>query len=126
MIHDWLFVARHCREDGDPDPVYQDTAGITFQDSAVILDEAIVSLVQAGLVRRNDVARGAIKAAVSSPIARGLWNRQGACAREKVSEADRARVAALFRRAEPALRTFAAPTAAPTAPGVRILGSVSF
>ncbi len=126
MIHDWLFFANHCRQDGDPDPIYQDTAGVTFADSAAILDEAIVSLMEAGLVKPNDVARGAILAAVSSPIARGYWNKDGACSKEKVSAADQARVAALFRRAGPALRTLAAPSAAPATAGDRILGGVSF
>lgn len=88
MIHDWMFVARHCRRDGDSDPAYVKAPDLSFQDSYHILDEAISTLVTERKVARNDVARSAITAAVASPIARKLWDESGACANEKVRPED--------------------------------------
>jgi len=88
MIHDWLFVARHCRRDGDGDPIYAGAGDLSFSDSYRVLDEAIATLVAERKVARNDVARSAITAAVASPVARNLWDRSGACADEKVRPED--------------------------------------
>lgn len=88
MIHDWMFVAHHCRRDGDGDPVYARAGDLAFQDSYQILDEAIATLVAERKVARNDVARSAITAAVASPIARKLWDQSGACSEEKVQPED--------------------------------------
>lgn len=86
MIHDWMFVAHHCRRDGDP--AYARADDLSFQDSYHILDEAIATLVAERKVARNDVARSAITAAVASPIARKLWDQSGACVEEKVRPED--------------------------------------
>lgn len=88
MIHDWLFVARHCRRDGDGDPAYAGAGDLSFRDSYQVLDEAIATLVAERRVARNDVARSVITTAVASPIARKLWDQSGACANEKVSPED--------------------------------------
>lgn len=85
MIHDWLFTAHHCIVDGEDDDRFSQVRDVTFQDSAVILGESIRGLVEAGSVRRDDVAGSAITAAVNSPVARNLWETPGACARSKVS-----------------------------------------
>ncbi|SCM79254.1 conserved hypothetical protein [uncultured Pleomorphomonas sp.] len=90
MIHDWLFVARHCRRDGDGDPAYAGAGDLSFRDSYQVLDEAIATLVAERKVARNDVARSAITAAVASPVARRLWDQSGACAGEKVRPEDAA------------------------------------
>lgn len=84
MIHDWLFVARHCLVDGDPDPRYASMSGVGFADSRAILEEAIQSLVKERRVAENDVAAAAISAGVSSSVARQLWEERGACVSEKV------------------------------------------
>ncbi len=88
MIHDWMFVARHCRRDGDSDPAYVKAVDLSFQDSYHILGEAISTLVAERKVARNDVARSAITSAVASPIALKLWDQSGACANEKVRPED--------------------------------------
>jgi hypothetical protein len=92
MIHDWLFTARHCIVDRQSNADYDRLKNVTFEDSAVILGEAIRGLVEANQVKRNDVAGGTITWAVGSGIAKTLWDKQGACAAEKVSEAHLAQI----------------------------------
>ncbi|WJH39372.1 DUF1353 domain-containing protein [Aliirhizobium terrae] len=86
MIHDWLFTARHCIVDGQSNAEYDRLKDVTFEDSAVILGEAIRGLVAANQVDKDDVAGGTITWAVGSGIAKNLWDSQGACAAEKVSD----------------------------------------
>ncbi|WEX76106.1 DUF1353 domain-containing protein [Sinorhizobium numidicum] len=85
MIHDWLFTAHHCILDGEDDARFDDVRHVTFRDSAVVLGEAIRGLVEAGSVRRDDIAGSAITAAVNSAVAKNLWDIRGACVRNKVS-----------------------------------------
>jgi hypothetical protein len=124
MIHDWLFVARHCLVDGDLDPRYVAMSSVSFADSRDILDEAIRALVAERRVASNDVAAAAISAGVSSPVARRLWERRGACTSEKVRPEHLA-------AAEAAVPGSAGPLARGTLPsdvGVRafIIDTVSF
>ena len=94
MIHDWLFTARRCLVDGDPDPRYAALKDVNFQESAEILGEAIKALVEAGVVKRRDVAGSAISSAVAGPIAKGLWDQRGQCQALKVRPEHRARAEA--------------------------------
>ncbi|MGA0596435.1 hypothetical protein [Enterovirga sp. CN4-39] len=89
MIHDWLFVARHCLVDGDPTTQHRLLADVTFEDSAEILGEAIKGLIAAKRVKPNDLAGSAITGGVGSVVARQLWDARGACAENRVSAADR-------------------------------------
>lgn len=89
MIHDWLYVAKHCNLDGTPTAAEAKVAGMTFQDSASILASSIKALVEAGRVQKNDIAGWTISGAVAGPIARDLWDRQGVCPTPRVTEADR-------------------------------------
>ncbi|WHO71807.1 hypothetical protein [Rhizobium sp. BT03] len=73
MIHDWIFTARHCLDDGRRDPIYTAVEHIDFHDSAVVLGEAIHTLMKKNLVSENDVAKQAITEAVNSPIAARIW-----------------------------------------------------
>ena len=41
MIHDWMFVARHCIVDGSSDKRFQQVRDVDFDQSATILGEAI-------------------------------------------------------------------------------------
>lgn len=80
MVHDWLFVARKCKNDGMADAEQEALVGkMSFHESAEIAAEAIKTLVESGRVARNDVAGSAISWAVAGPVARGLWNDRGAC-----------------------------------------------
>jgi hypothetical protein len=88
MIHDWLFTARHCLVDGTQDEKYNQVRDIGFDESAVILNEAISALVKQRQVKRDDLALGAITGAVDSFVARNLWDETGACERLKVSAED--------------------------------------
>ncbi|SMO40319.1 DUF1353 domain-containing protein [Paracoccus laeviglucosivorans] len=89
MIHDWLFVAKHCNVDGTPTPAERKVADITFQQSAEILAASIKALVAAGRVRENDLAGGTISGAVAGPIARNLWEKKGVCPAPRIEEPDR-------------------------------------
>jgi hypothetical protein len=90
MVHDWLFVANHCLTDGRTGPPYDRLRGLSFDESAKIIGEAIKGLVAADQVKRDDTAASLITAAVGTSYAKGLWDRPGACAEETVTEVDRA------------------------------------
>lgn len=79
MVHDWLFIARHCLRDGLASAEQRKMADVTFEESAAILGEAIKTLVETRRVQPNDIAAGAITGAVGSGIARELWDKPGAC-----------------------------------------------
>lgn len=89
MIHDWLFVARHCNVDGEATQEEQKIAGMEFQTSADIIAEAIKTLVRQERIKDNDVAPRVISSTVAGPISRGFWEKEGACKASRVSEMDR-------------------------------------
>lgn len=133
MVHDWIFVARHCILDGDPDPRYAPIRPISFEDSARILGEAIRALVAEKRVQRNDVAGTAITAAVDSIVARNLWDTKGACAASQIKDRDRAAAEAAIPGSSrfAVRRTLAVPEAATEAvpaprKKARIITRVSF
>lgn len=78
MIHDWLFTAHHCIKPGQHNSQYDSVADVKFEDSTIILGEAIQGLVHAGTVDKNDVAGDAITWAVGTGTVRKLW-KEGAC-----------------------------------------------
>lgn len=108
MIHDWLFVARHCNLDGMATEEERKVADMSFRESAQIVAEAIKTLVEAGRVQPNDVAATVIPNAVAGSKAKEIWNRKGACRASRVSRRDRAAALAAI--------------AAPQRRSVRILG----
>lgn len=70
IIHDWLFAAHHCS-----------TAGydqVQFDDSARILGEAIKTLMETGVVPKDETVFFNVVEAVKSPIAKHLWQK-GEC-----------------------------------------------
>lgn len=81
MVHDWLFVARHCLTDGKATPEEQTVAAMDFQESAEVIGEAIKSLIASGKVRQNDVAPRVIAGAVAGPVSYESWTARGACER---------------------------------------------
>ena len=89
MVHDWLFVARHCNVDGTPTKEERKVENMDFQTSADIIAESIKTLVASDRIRENDVAPRVISSAVAGPIARAIWDRPGVCAANRVSDADR-------------------------------------
>ncbi|MGB5559017.1 MAG: hypothetical protein WBN04_13525 [Paracoccaceae bacterium] len=90
MMHDWLFVARQCLNDGKATPEEQKVAAMPFQESAEVIAEAIKTLVDTGQVRENDVAANTISRTVAGPFARARWTVKEACKDSRVSEEDRA------------------------------------
>jgi len=90
MIHDWLFVARHCLTDGTPTAEERRIDDMEFIESAEIIAEAIKALIASGKVRENDVAPRVIAGAVAGPISYQRWTVQGECKTDRVSETDRA------------------------------------
>ena len=89
MVHDWIFIAKNCNTDGMAKGEELKVGKMKFDESAAIMAEAIKTLVAQNMVKRADVAERLIPAIVGGPIARDLWNRNGACAARRVSEADR-------------------------------------
>lgn len=91
MVHDWLFVAHHCNEDGLATPKQAMLKDVTFERSAELIGESIKTLVHTGRVRKNDVAPAVITSTVSGPISWHLWNRKGACRSHDVTKEDQDR-----------------------------------
>jgi hypothetical protein len=117
MVHDWIFVGRHCIVDGINTSRFENVKDVTFDESALILAEIIKTLIETNKVPKNQFAFGAISNAVDSFVARGLWDKTGACQENLVSadDAKRVRDAQLGGRN---LRTpFALPKAGSATPG---------
>ena len=136
MIHDWLFVGRHCLVDGEPGSRFDQIRDVGFDDSATILAEAIQALVASNQVKANDLAGETISGAVDSFVAKNIWDETGACAGSAVSPKDRAAAEAAIPGSTTALgrRNFdieafklppGTPRAAPAAPA-KIVAHVTF
>lgn len=131
MVHDWLFVARHCLRDGKASEAQKDLEAVDFPASAAILGEAIRTLVAERRVDPNDLAGAVITGTVNGPISRAIWDRDGQCEARAVSDAHRAEVERAFpgrskaglRRALDAPDGFTAP---PRGPRARIIAEISF
>jgi len=89
MVHDWLYVARHCNLDGTATAEEQRMNGMDFQTSADIIAEAIKTLVASDRISKNDVAPRVISSVVAGPVSREIWERSEACEAARVSDADR-------------------------------------
>jgi hypothetical protein len=119
MVHDWLFVARKCLNDGQATETEMQMAGVSFQDSAVIAAEAIKTLIASKKVTPNDVAPGVISSVVAGPIARQLWQQKGACAANRIAPEH----LAMIRRALPGIGVRSLRQAGPAA---TIIQAISF
>lgn len=86
MVHDWLFVAKHCLNDGFPDETHLEFSEMQLQESAEIIAEAIKGLIESKKVQDNDVAPRIIAGAVAGPLAYERWVAKGDCLDERVSE----------------------------------------
>ena len=136
MIHDWLFVGRHCLVDGEPGSRFDQIRDVDFNDSATILAEAIQALVTSNQVKPNDIAGETITGAVDSIVAKNMWDETGACAVSAVSAKDRAAAEAAIPGSTTALRrrnfnieAFKLPPETPHAPPVapaKIIAHVTF
>lgn len=89
MVHDWLFVARHCNVDRMATKAEEKMNGMDFQTSADIIAEAIKTLVRQDRIKDNDVSPRIISSTVAGPISHRLWQKEGACHTSRVSKADR-------------------------------------
>jgi hypothetical protein len=96
MVHDWIFVGRHCTVDGRPDRRFANLRSLSFNDSALILAEIVKTLVETQQVPRNDFAFFGISNAVQSPVARTLWDERGGCERSMVDPKHIAAVQSAF------------------------------
>lgn len=101
ILHDWLFVARKCVNDGIASPDQAAVAQMPFAESATVAAEVIKTLVATNTVAPNDIAPQLIASVVAGPIAKTRWNEAGACTRDKISPAH----IDMIRRALPALST---------------------
>lgn len=69
LIHDWLFEQHHC---------FPEKQRFAFQDTAVILAEAVKTMIQTDCVEANDKFVSLIYDSVNSKIAQKLWD-NGQC-----------------------------------------------
>jgi hypothetical protein len=69
LIHDWLFEQHHC---------FPQQQRFVFQDTAVILAEAVKTMIQSGCVEADDSFVSLIYDSVNSSIAQTLWD-NGQC-----------------------------------------------
>lgn len=88
MVHDWLFVARHCLNDEEPSDEHRKLQNVTFKESAEIIAEAIKTLVETGQVEENDVAARVISGVVAGPISYDRCVVKDECRQDTVSEDD--------------------------------------
>ncbi len=98
MVHDWLFVARHCLTDDTPTPEEKRIAAMQFQESAEIIAEAIKTLIASRKVKANDVAPRVISGVVAGPFSYQRWTVKGACKGDRVTKEHRDEVDAAFAR----------------------------
>lgn len=88
MIHDWLFVARRCLNDGEATEREAQIAALSFRDSALILAEIMKTMERQEMIEEDDLAPAAITAAVTSSIARARWEAEGECeSNDRLSDA---------------------------------------
>lgn len=78
IIHDWLFVARKCVNDGKQPTAHEvEIVGdMSFQESADIMGETIKTLIESNRVKRRDLSPVAISWATAGPVSRNLWNEE--------------------------------------------------
>jgi hypothetical protein len=119
MVHDWLYVARHCLTDGATDAEYLALKDVTFADSADLMGQAISAMFAQGLVRENPSAATGISSGVNGLISRQAWDAKGRCATDTVSEE---RKAAIRSALSGGLRTFARSAG----PEVRLITAFTF
>lgn len=105
LIHDWLFVARKCLNDGAAQGSETDIADMQFIESARVLGEAIKTLVETNKVSGDDVAPELISRAVAGPISRNLWQQTGECQSNRLTKEDQEKVDKFTRRNAVKLRT---------------------
>ncbi len=131
MVHDWLFVARKCVNDGAATEGEAAVADMPFIESAEIAAEAIKSLIAAGRVQPNDVAPQAISSAVAGPVSRQLWNKKGACAAGRIKPEHLAMIYRALPSVQPVMEMApgAAPMrrmAVPSGPAAKVVQVVEF
>ena len=80
VIHDWLFVARKCMNDGGGTDEMKKLAKVTFGESARIMAETIKSLEDA-----DDVSGPVISSVTAGPVSRRLWNETGQCEAQELT-----------------------------------------
>jgi hypothetical protein len=70
IVHDWLFVMKHCQPPG-----YQN---YTYQDAALVMAEIMKTMMESERVDVDKATVLSMYLAVSSPVAETLWN-EGKC-----------------------------------------------
>lgn len=84
MVHDWLFVARRCKDDPSASEAEKQAGNMPFPETGDIAAEAIQTLLTSNAVRKDDIAPVVISGIVSGPITRKLWEEPGACGPSRI------------------------------------------
>ncbi len=93
MVHDWLFVAQKCMTDGKATDAEKTLEGMTFVESFEIMAEMIKTLEASNRISPGDVQPRAISWAVSQRVSEGLWNAEGACDANRITEVEKKLIA---------------------------------
>jgi len=124
MIHDWLFVARHCVTDGQAQGREGEIAAMPFAESARIVGEAIATLEAEHRIGGDDIAGEAIPLVVAGPVSRARWRAKGECAGHRLTPQHAEAVRRIQRGAAPRVLR-GGPDAAPL-PEARVVARFSF
>jgi hypothetical protein len=86
MVHDWLFVARRCRNDPTATEAEKQAGEMPFPETADIAAEAIRTLIKENKVKDDDFAPAVISGIVAGPITRKLWDDPGPCGPDRIKK----------------------------------------
>jgi len=124
MVHDWLFVAHHCNREGKADANEASMAGMSFEESAHLIAEALKTLVAEGKIAEGDLkAPGIIAGAVAGPVSAAIWE-AGTCPHPRISDKDQRAVDDFLSRRR--FRTMAVGEATPGPAPLRLVGIIEF
>lgn len=87
IIHDWLFVAYRCVQDGMASDAMKPVGNMDFQESADVMAEMIKTLAYTYDFKGTETPSGPVIAnVVAGPVSRSLWEKRGQCKADEVSD----------------------------------------
>ena len=87
IVHDWLFVAYRCVQDGMASDAMKPVGNMDFQESADVMAEMIKTLAYTYDFKGTETPSGPVIAnVVAGPVSRSLWEKRGQCKADEVSD----------------------------------------
>lgn len=122
MVHDWLFVARRCKDDPSASEAEKTAGNMPFPETADVAEEAIKTLLATNTVAENDIAPVVISGIVAGPITRKLWDEPGQCGPSRIKPEHQAMIC----RAVPDLPFCAELGVLRAGPAAQVIQTISF